>query len=60
MTEGDYAQLRQEVCLLSPWVYWIFALGKELGAVEIYCPVLQTVCFVNVGCFSLLALLSWL
>lgn len=27
----------------------LFALGEELGAVEIYWPVLQILCFVNVG-----------
>jgi len=36
----------------------LFALGEGLKAVEIYWPVLQTVCFVNVGCFVLLGLLS--
>lgn len=61
VAEGNCPAHGKERSVCSELLYIaLFALGEGFKTVGIYWPVLQTVCFINIGCFLLLGLLSWL
>lgn len=52
MAGGDCPAHSKERSVCSELLYIaLFALGEGFKTVGIYWPVLQTVCFINIGCF---------